>query len=401
MTMRLALLFGAAVLAGCSSSLKTVEPPAELTDYAAELKVRPVWSAQVGQGTKERFLQLPPALDSQRLYVTSREGLVRAFDSTSGEQTWKVQLNTGVLGGASVDGDLLLIGADAQVLALDSASGETRWVAEVATEVLAPPVLAGDVVVARAIDGSLYGLSASDGRTLWEARQEVPLLSLRGESPPVVADGLVVAGFANGKLAAYRLQDGQQLWEVTLSVPSGRTELERMTDVDAALTVAEGAVFAGGYQGRLAAITLGEGRLAWTRDISSYTGTALFGRTLFVTDADGNVWGLDAATGRTFWKQEALRGRFLSAPVIQGNSIVVGDFDGYLHWLAVEDGHLMARVRVEDPETLFPVQSPEGIPDSYHEKRGILAAPLVERDFVYAVDLRGAVNAFRVRPVEQ
>lgn len=401
MTMRLALLFAAVLLAGCSSSLKTVEPPAELTDYPSELRVDPVWSAQVGQGANERYLQLPPALDSQRIYVTSREGLVRAFDRISGEPAWKAKLGTRVFGGAASGGDLLLIGGDARVVALDSGSGEVRWVAEVSTEVLAPPVRAGDIVVARTGDGGLYGLSASDGRILWQVRQEVPLLSLRGEGRPVVAEGLVVAGFANGTLAAYRLQDGQQLWEVTLSVPSGRTEIERMTDVDASLTVAEGAVFAAGYQGRVGAVTLGEGRLAWARDISSHTGTALFGRTLFTTDAEGNVWALDAATGRTFWKQEALRGRSLSAPVIQGNSIIVGDFDGYLHWLAVEDGHLMARIRVENPEAYFPVQVPEGMPDSYQEKRGILAAPLVEREFVYALDLRGAVNAFRVRPVEE
>jgi len=355
----------------------------------------------MGQGAKEKFLQLPPAMDTQRLYATSRAGLVRAFDRLSGEPVWKSRLDTRIFGGASVGGQLLFVGGDATVVALEKSSGEVRWRADVATEVLAPPVRSGDVVVARAADGSLYGLSATDGHTLWRVQQEVPLLTLRGQGRPAVADGLVLAGFANGKLGAYRLLDGRPAWEATVSVPSGRTELERMADVDAAPLVAQGAVFAAGYQGRVAAFALSDGRLAWSRDLSSYTGMALFGRTLFVTDADGNAWALDAASGRTLWKQQALRGRTLSAPTIQGNAIVVGDYAGYLHWLAAEDGHLMARVRVQDPDYYFPVQVPEGMPDSYQEKRGILAAPLVEQDVVYAVDRRGALNAFRVQPVEQ
>lgn len=401
MRVRLAFLFAAALLAGCGTSLKTVEPPAKLTDFEPELKVSPVWSAQVDQGAKERFLQLAPALDSEVLYATARDGLVRAFDRLTGEPLWKVRLNTRIFGGASVGGDLLLIGGDAAVVALDRATGAERWRADVSTEVLAAPVRSGDVVVARAIDGSLFGLSASDGHTLWQVRQEVPLLSLRGQSRPAVGDGLVLAGFANGKLGAYRLLDGQQVWEATVAVPRGRTELERIADVDAALTVVEGGVFAAGYQGRVAAFALSDGHTIWARDLSTYTGTALFGRTLFLTDSDGNAWALDAGTGRTLWKQEALRGRSLSAPAIQGNAIVVGDFAGYLHWLAVEDGHLIARVRVEDPDYYFPVPDPEGMPNNYQEKRGILAAPKVVRDTVYAVDRRGAVNAFRVQLVEK
>jgi len=390
-------------LSACSSSptIEALDPPRELTEYEAEWEIKGLWARQLGQGVDRQFLRLPPLLDGERLFLTNRRGSLAAYDVADGSRIWRVELERAVKAGPGDGGPLLLLGGDAEVFAVEKEDGSVRWRATVSSEVLAPPLAAGKVIVVRTVDGMLHGLSRQDGRQLWRYQQQVPLLSLRGISPPVVADGgLVVAGFANGRLAAVDLDDGRPAWESAVATPSGRTELERLVDVDAELVVARGVVFAVSFRGRLAALTLDSGRLLWSREFSSYTGLRFDGKHLYLTDEKGDVWAISPTNGATLWKQDALHGRQIGMPALQGDALVVGDFEGYLHWLHREDGRLLGRARVEDAAHYFPVDE-RLWEHHYIEDRAILSPPRVVGERVYAVDKRGVLNAFRAVPPEK
>jgi outer membrane protein assembly factor BamB len=202
------------------------------------------------------------------------------------------------------------------------------------------------------IDGKLFGLEATNGNERWRYEREVPVLTLRGSGSPVISGGAVYTGTAGGRLVALRVDNGALLWNVNVTVPSGRSELERMSDIDGDPIVLGGGVFVATYQGEVAAVEERSGRVAWRRKLSSYSRMAADRRGLYVSDAEGVVWGLELQSGSARWSQDALKNRRLSNTAIVGGLVVVGDFEGYLHWLDRNDGSLVARTRLgSDPIT--------------------------------------------------
>jgi len=395
------LLAAALLLGGCSSNkLVKFNPPAKLPALSPALQVTGLWSAQVGKGSDGYALKLGPAVGKSHVYVTARGGEVLALTRDGGRTVWKTDLKQEVRGGPAVAGSLVLVSASDDVVALNKADGKVAWRAPLSSEVLSPAVRSGDVVVVRTVDGHVFGLSASDGHRLWSYDQDVPLLTLRGTSAPVLSDGgdRVVVGFANGKIAALRVADGHLLWTATVAVPNGRTDIERMVDVDGRIVVNNGTVYAASYQGRLVAISLDSGQLLWERKFSSYSGIAADSGVLYVSDADGAVWALSRSDGATLWKQNALHGRKLTAPALQGNAVVVGDFQGYVHWLARADGHEMARARVFSGD-FSASSSDQAESGSFDDGRAISAAPVVAGNDLYVEDVRGVVDAFHLGPL--
>lgn len=385
------------LLSACAGPISPSIAPVPLTKYEASLHVAPLWNIRLGKGVGRHYLKLSPVLDGDVLYVLERGKRLAAVSTVNGKLLWSVLLDAYVSGGLGDAGEMLLLGADADVIAIDKGNGQVRWRLTLASEVQAVPVMANNVVVARSVDGRLYGLAADSGVELWRFNQDVPLLSLRGSSTPVISDDVVVAGFANGRVVALELETGKMQWQVRLAAPRGRTEIERLVDVDAELQVADGIVYASSYQGRIAAFTLGSGRLLWSREFSSASGISLDSTALYISDDVGDVWALDRRNGRTLWKQDALHGRVLSAPVQQGNALLLGDYDGYLHWMSREDGHLLVRTRVEDKSYYFPIKEQSTI--QYRVDRGVLTSPVVTGDFIYAMDKRGVLAGFRVSEI--
>jgi len=379
-----ALLLGLTVLsvgglAACSSKVKLREP-AELKDIEApRLKVSSDWSRSMGAGSEGRPSGLRPQLEADALYVAEAGGDVFALDPISGKELWRSKTKARVISGPSVIGDLVLVGTlDAEVIALKRADGSPRWRASASSEVLAAPGGEGDVIVARSIDGRAYGLSALDGRRLWSFDRTEPNLTLRGLSAPLVDGNRVLLGMDNGRLVAVRLADGQPLWEQPISAPSGRTELERLTDIDAALLPSADGVLIASYGGDVSLIEPGDGESRWRRSIKSYAGLAMGEGNVFVSDADGIVWGLDLSTGAAAWKNESLQYRRLSPPAFFAGYVVVADFEGYVHFLDPKDGALVARTRVgSDP---------------------VLAAPAVGNDRLYLQNVDGRLTALTVKP---
>jgi outer membrane protein assembly factor BamB len=160
----------------------------------------------------------------------------------------------------------------------------------------------------------------------------------------------VFCGFSNGRLVAFDLESGRLLWEATVSVPRGRSELERMVDIDGDPLVLGGLVFAATYQGELAAMVEKSGEVVWRRKLSSHAGLGGDFQQLYVTDDEDRVWAIDPRNGAALWKQEKMYGRKLTAPIPMGNYVLVGDYEGYVHALSPDDGAVIGRIRVgSDP----------------------------------------------------
>ncbi|MEW6353020.1 MAG: outer membrane protein assembly factor BamB [Pseudomonadota bacterium] len=352
------------------------DPPAPLTALQSGVAVQTLWSARVGAGSDKQYIKLSPIVVGGKAFAADRKGRVSAYDAAGGQQLWSADTKAPISGGPGNGEGLVLVGtSEAEVLALDENTGKEVWRARVSSEVLSAPRAAQGRVVVRTIDGKLFGLNAADGKRVWVYEQTVPALTLRATSAPLLADDKVIGGFASSKLVALSLSEGKLLWETAVAEPRGRTELERLVDISGEPQAQDGVVYVASFQGRIAAVEMDSGRLLWARDMSSYSGVGVDESMVYVTDAQSHVLALDRRDGRTLWKQDKLHARGVTAPAAYGDYVVVGDFEGYLHWLARDDGSFAARVRVDDA--------------------GIIAAPTVSDDTLYVSGKGGVLAAFK------
>jgi outer membrane protein assembly factor BamB len=197
------------------------------------------------------------------------------------------------------------------------------------------------------VDGKLFSINQQTGKREWFFDRNVPILTLRGTSAPISTHGAVISGFDNGKVALFFLEDGKPIWEKRIAQSAGRSELERIVDMDAKPLVVDTRVYVVTYNGNLAALELRSGETLWQREMSSFQNISNSGARLFVTNAQDQVRALSINGGATLWSQTALKNRGLSAPVAAGDYVVAADFEGYLHWMDVTDGHFVYRQQVD------------------------------------------------------
>jgi outer membrane protein assembly factor BamB len=350
------------------------EPPAELVPFESTLAVRIAWERDVGAGVDKQYLKLRPSVEGERVFAADNRGRVTAFGAASGEALWDSRTAVPISGGPGTGADLVMVGtSDGEVVALESSTGATIWRARVSSEVLSPPSVEDDVVVVRTIDGKLFGLRATDGGRLWVYDRSVPALSLRGTSTPVIADGIAVAGFDSGRLVALSVRDGTLLWETRVAVPSGRSELERLVDLDADPVIFRDTIYAVTFQGRVSAVDLRTGTVSWRRDMSSHAGVGVDARNVYVTDERSHVWALDRLSSASVWRQQKLQARAVTSPASFREYVVVGDLEGYVHWMRQEDGQFVARVKVDSA--------------------GIIAPPVATDEAVYVYGASGRLAA--------
>ena len=364
-------------LAACSKdSKKEAEPPAELVDLKPSLPVQRLWTDSVGGGGEKLRLSLGIAYQAGQVFAAGRDGKVEALDAASGRSKWSVDTKLELSAGPGVGPGIVAVGTnDGDVVALDAASGKKLWTVKVSGEVLSAPLVATDRVIVRSVDGRLRALSSTDGKELWSAEEPVPKLTLRGTAAPVVSGDTVLCGFDSGKVVAYALASGDLLWQAQVTTPHGRSELERLSDVDSAVRVAGNDAYAVGYQCRIEMIAMDSGQVWWGRELSSYRGLAIDDDQVYVATGEGSVVALRRRDGTVLWQQDGLKRRGLSAPVVDGKAIVVGDYDGYLHWLDRDSGKFVAR------------EHPGGA--------RISAPPIAADGRVYVIDDGGKVAAFR------
>jgi outer membrane protein assembly factor BamB len=364
-----------AVLAGCSSNPNAIEPN-PLPDFESSWKVKRLWSENTGAGVDESNLRLAPAVTERAIYTADYKGRVVAT-SIQGKRLWRVKTDDRISGGVYAGYGLVLYGTrDGQVVALSVDDGKEKWRQSVSSEVLASPVSDGTRVVIQTLDGHVEALDIDSGEQLWSFDVSVPVLTLRSTAEPLLADNRVFAAFASGRVVALEAASGVPVWERQVAEPSGRSELERLVDVDSNLILDGGGVFASTFQGKLAVLDVSSGRPFWDKKMSTYMPMQISGGVLFVANDVGHVFAIEQRAGSTLWRQEALYGRGLVGVAVQRGQVVTGDEEGYLHWMDTVDGHFLARKR--------------------HDRDGFAAAPVVKGDVLYALSRDGKLSAYRI-----
>ena len=404
----IAVLAVAALASGCSwfSWLPWVDKkpdpdaPAELTDYKAQVKIDEIWSASVGDGLGKQYMRLPPAVLAERVFAADAFGYVEARDRFSGKRIWKARIGPSgkgmfsflnpfdrtdysyVTGGVGAGEGLVLLGTTtAEVVALSAADGSPRWRAAMSSEVLAPATTGEGLVFVQTSDGRMVALDAKDGSRRWTFDTQVPVLSLRGTGSPQYADGIVVAGFANGKVTAFRAATGEPIWDARVMLPQGRSELDRIADVDGDPVITPNAVYAASFQGRVSAIRPSDGTELWERDTSTYVDVGEGGGQIYIVDDKSVITAYDERTSSVAWEQRALFKRGLTGAAAIGDYVIVADSEGFVHVLAQSDGHLVARRKIDGS--------------------GIRSRPVVGDDVVYVMGNSGDFEALKIKPIKK
>ncbi len=376
--MRILLATGLLILvSACSFGKTVVNEPAELKDLDNQiLQIEEVWSRDAGAGAGKFLTGFQLAVDGRNIYTANRDGEITALNLENGDVVWRKDTDLRVISGPAVSDGFLVVGTrDGQVVTLTTEDGSEKWRADLSSEVLSPAGVGEDSAVVRTLDGRLVAFDLATGERRWTAQRSVPTLTLRGTSSPIVANGAVYAGMDNGQVVAFELDSGELRWEQLIAAPTGRSELERVVDIDAALLLVEEQLYAVSAGAQLASLSLTSGRVRWKQPVSSRSGISFDSDQVFVTDVDGAIWSIERLSGARVWQQKDLAYRTLSPPVMYRSYVVVGDYEGYLHWMIPEDGTIIVR------------DHPVG--------GAIRAAPLVVGDLLLVLSAKGDVVALR------
>lgn len=344
-----------ALLSGCSTVKNLFDgrgkdrskDPTPLVQITPSANVKKLWGASVGKGGEHLGLAQRPAIADGRVYAAAVEGGVSAFDLRSGQSVWRYASELPLTGGPGAGDGLVVVGSlEGDVVALDAATGAEKWKAKVANEVLVAPAVGGGMVFVHSNDGRVTALDAGTGERRWFYSADVPALTVRGNGAITVGPGILFVGNDNGTLTALSMTDGGVVWTTPVAQPEGRSELERMADVDGPALLDNTTLYATSYKNHTVAIDGPSGQLMWDRENGGPRGLGLSNSAVVVTDPTGKVWGLDKNTGSSLWQQDGLAYRSTSAPAVQGDYAVVGDLEGVLHWLRLSDGAFAARSSV-------------------------------------------------------
>lgn len=366
------------LLSGCSSSqLPPPKVPKVIKELHPTIQVVQKWSRSVNDGAGKNYLELMPAVSHDRFYTVDYRGEVSALSAT-GHDIWRRKVPVHITSGVSVGDGLVVVSGNARVFALDEQTGKVLWQQDIPNEVFAPAAIGNGAVVLKTIDGQLVALSAQNGHLLWHYEHGAPSLILRASSSPVlVGNRIVLAGYDDGKVAAYQLANGKIIWESILAMPMGASSIQRMVDIDATPVVDDQTAFVGTYQGNIAAIQVPSGRMLWRHDFSTNSGLAYHQGVVYATDAAGDIWAFDAVTGNVLWRQRLLVGHMLTAPALQGNSIVIADAQGHVYWLNQQNGQFQAYLKISSGP--------------------IWAPPVVANDIAYVQAASGRIFAFTIK----
>ncbi len=320
--------------------------PAELIDFEPTIDVERLWDVRLGGDSEFMLVALQPAGDGSRVYAASQDGNVSAFDPESGRQVWRTNLDVELSAGPGIgEGRVVVLAKDGEAILLDAASGEEQWRVDIAAESLAAPVIRGETVIVQTIDNRLQALSLFDGRARWSLQQTAPALSVRGTATPLVVGTTVISGFDNGRLVAAELETGTVVWEQLVSPPTGRSDLDRLADIDGAIAVVGQDIYVSSYQGRTASLAAESGQVLWYRDISSLAGVSASWNAVYTVREEGEIVALTRRNGAEEWRNDSLLRREPTLAVPFNTTVVAGDLEGYLHFFSNLDGEPVARVR--------------------------------------------------------
>jgi outer membrane protein assembly factor BamB len=347
-TFRILLGASLTVLLVACGSPDNSEPPAPLTNINNGLIFDQLWTMKTGAGISAGSYNRQPLLVGAEIFTVDIDGLIKNVDAKSGKLKWDFETGIESITGLTGDDDILVASSrNGELNTYDRTDHDLnlRWSARLKGEIRSASVANADSLFIRTVDGRLSSISKADGSIQWTVSHLVPALSLTGNSAPVLHNDLVIAGFDDGKLAAFDQSNGQVVWEIAVSQPTGRSEIERLVDVDGQFVISNGVIYVGSYQGRLAAIQAIDGEELWSRKFSSFNAMTIDDDAIYLSSDTSHIWSIDRRTGSALWKQDVLHARKISAPLLFEDKVIVGDLDGHVHWFNQSDGALIGRLR--------------------------------------------------------
>lgn len=367
-------------LTSCADE-NNLEQPTELQVFNTPWFLDVTWHKPTGDGVAEQYVFLHPLVLKEIAVTVSRDGVVNIISLSNGDFEQDIELDTVISSGVGGNEDTWLVASrEGYVIAIDGKNRVENWRTKVPSEVLARPVIYEDTVIVRTVDGKLLSLDINSGKIRWQYERAIPDLTLRGTSEPVIARDRVFTGLEDGRLIALSPENGDVVWDIALAVPAGRSEIQRLVDIDGDAVLYGRILYAASFQGRMAAVDVSSGQFLWARDFSTHTGLVADNKVLYSSDENGFVWAIDRFNGATIWKQDKLAYRSLTRPTIIGDYIAVGDFEGYVHLLSRYDGHFIARYQLGRFDDA-----------GWELTSGIVVPPIARDDNKLAVITRGGI----------
>ena len=349
--MYLRLLLVAILLTGCGlisedKNKKVISPLPSLEHK--EVTLTKQWSVSVGDiGTNENRLKLDPFIKGNNLFATSADGRIYAINKTTGDVLWKHDIGIGVSGSVAADEEMVVVSDENATLhALSSASGADLWTAQSTSEVLSNAAFSRDAIVVQSVDAKLQSFDRSTGAKKWTYSASQPALTLRGNASPVIDENAVIAAFDNGKIVAIDAATGILRWEERFIIPDGRSELERVVDVQEDPVVSGAHVYVGAYQGSVAALSVVTGDVLWDKKASVLYSMAEDSGHLYFIDGKDVVKSVYTTDGSVAWENNSFENRHISSPVVVDGYVVFGDEEGYLHVLSADNGKYVGQYHV-------------------------------------------------------
>ncbi|QJR11744.1 Outer membrane protein assembly factor BamB [Usitatibacter rugosus] len=332
--------------------------PTPLTPIESTVAMKAAWTTPVGKALGFSFT---PEIEGGRVYAAAADGGITMIEEDTGKVVGRIDAKRPISGGLAVEESKVIVGTSkGDVIAFDP-TGKTVWTTNVTSEVIAPASVSKKTAVIRTADGRIVGINLDDGKRKWVYQRPMPVLMLRSDTGVQAIGNDVLAGYPGGKLIALDIDTGQLTWEVTVSLPKGATELERIADISGVPVVDGARVCAAAFQGKVACFEIQTRNMVWSRDIWSSKGLAVDGKNIYIADDTGNVHALDKNTGASLWKQDKLLYRRLTAPLIVAGRVAVGDIQGFVHVLSVEDGKFIGRIATDGSPIRTMIPAPGGI----------------------------------------
>lgn len=332
-------------MAACSSTKDERRNPVPLTQFKPVFNIERAWKTSVGKAGRYFF---SPVVVGDYVYAAGANGTVAKIDGKTGQDAWRAKLHTDLTSGVGADGTYTAVGTEKGGLQVIGSDGKLLWKTSVPGEIVSPPLVGNGYVIVRTIDGQLSAFNASTGELRWQYRNRAVPLNLRvSAGMTFAADAAVLAGFPGGSLSAINLKTGDDFWQAPVSFPKGVTEVERINDVTGAPVLVGAQACAVTFQGRLSCFDANNGRPVWEKPFSGVNGLAEDNKVVVAPDDWSVLQAFDVSSGSALWTNDKLKNRDLGAPLLFGPDVVIGDYQGYVHFLSRDDGSFLARVKTD------------------------------------------------------
>ncbi len=320
------------------------DEPKELVAFSNQKNIVIEWKNSFkGENEIGNFL---PDFSAQNLFFSDASGNVSSINASTGDRNWSIELNFLASGTSAGFGLVVVSDIDGNVIAVDQTDGSKLWSTNVKGEVLSKVAIDAKVVVVKTASGELLGLDRENGEILWSYRSKLPLLTVRGSSSPVIVDDLVYVSFDNGRLGVFELNSGFQVWDGAISYVKGVSELENLIDSDSSPVVDGGLIYTTNYQGNLNIFDTAQKRSVWSYETSSFYSPIVSRGMLTIVEANSGLRSFALKTLQESWTNDDYINRDLSNAVSYKGSLVVGDFEGYVHVIDTLNGKTIGRKKI-------------------------------------------------------